>query len=185
MSFSFSSLVSVDSYHLLCSLFLIFKPNFDYCFKSTVHLRLRPMDQNNPKTLFPSTSAVTYWQIELQTGPIDGMSNFVCMYFYWKAFTEPEKWAAVRICWLYQFCLFLWFFNRILELFQKCGIFVFQFINSAVLQSKNYYHMYIRHKDIFILLLIVRSQICRWTYFLLLFNLYFKEMGKVFNQIHQ
>ena len=141
MSFSFSSLVSVDNYHLLCSLFLIFKPNFDYCFKSTVHLRLRPMDQNNPRTLFPSTSAVTYWQIELQTGPIDGMSNFVCMYFYWKAFTEPEKWAAVRMCWLYQFYLFLWFFNWILELFQKCGIFVFQLINSAVLQSKNYYHI--------------------------------------------
>ena len=95
MSFSFSSLVSVDNYHLLCSLFLIFKPNFDYCFKSTVHLRLRPMDQNNPRTLFPSTSAVTYWQIELQTGPIDGMSNLYACIFIEKP--SPNQ-KSERLC---------------------------------------------------------------------------------------
>lgn len=33
---------------------------------------MRPMDPANPKTLFPSTSAVTYWQIELQEGPVQG-----------------------------------------------------------------------------------------------------------------
>ena len=32
------------------------------------------MDPANPKTLFPSTSAVTYWQIELQEGPVQGTS---------------------------------------------------------------------------------------------------------------
>ena len=30
------------------------------------------MDQANPKTMIPSTSAVTYWQIEMQEGPIQG-----------------------------------------------------------------------------------------------------------------
>ena len=38
----------------------------------SVHLRMRPVDQANPKTLFPSSSAVTYWQIELQEGPVAG-----------------------------------------------------------------------------------------------------------------
>ena len=37
-----------------------------------VHLRVRPVDQSNPKTMFPSSSAVTYWQIELEEGPISG-----------------------------------------------------------------------------------------------------------------
>ncbi|KAK7486477.1 hypothetical protein BaRGS_00022278, partial [Batillaria attramentaria] len=42
------------------------------CFLCTVHLRMRPVDPNTPKTLFPSSSAVTYWQIELQDGPVAG-----------------------------------------------------------------------------------------------------------------
>jgi inositol 1,4,5-triphosphate receptor type 1 len=44
----------------------------------TVHFRIRPMDQNNPKSLFPSTSAITYWQVELEDGPCNGgHSHFV------------------------------------------------------------------------------------------------------------
>ena len=42
----------------------------------TVHLRVRQMDQSNPKTLFPSTSAITYWQIEMEEGPISGIITF-------------------------------------------------------------------------------------------------------------
>ncbi|KAK2148285.1 hypothetical protein LSH36_505g01003 [Paralvinella palmiformis] len=38
-----------------------------------VHLRVRPVDQSNPRTLFPSTSAITYWQIELQDEAVNGI----------------------------------------------------------------------------------------------------------------
>ena len=38
----------------------------------SVHLRVRQMDQKNPKSLFPSSSAITYWQVEMQEGPIAG-----------------------------------------------------------------------------------------------------------------
>ena len=34
---------------------------------------MRPVDQANPRTLFPSSSAVTYWQIEMQEGGVAGM----------------------------------------------------------------------------------------------------------------
>ncbi|XP_065833160.1 inositol 1,4,5-trisphosphate-gated calcium channel ITPR1-like isoform X3 [Oscarella lobularis] len=37
-----------------------------------VHLRLRPVDQDRMKTLCPSTSAITYWQIELEKSPMTG-----------------------------------------------------------------------------------------------------------------
>ena len=33
------------------------------------------MDQKNPKSLFPSSSAITYWQVEMQEGPIAGKKN--------------------------------------------------------------------------------------------------------------
>ena len=41
----------------------------------SVHLRVRQMDQKNPKSLFPSSSAITYWQVEMQEGPIAGKKN--------------------------------------------------------------------------------------------------------------
>ncbi|XP_065834186.1 inositol 1,4,5-trisphosphate receptor type 3-like isoform X2 [Oscarella lobularis] len=37
-----------------------------------VHLRLRPADQDRPRSLFPSTSAITYWQIELEKSSVTG-----------------------------------------------------------------------------------------------------------------
>lgn len=37
-----------------------------------VHMRLRPINQSIPKTMSPSTSAITYWQIERQEGPVSG-----------------------------------------------------------------------------------------------------------------
>ncbi|CAD5117763.1 DgyrCDS6509 [Dimorphilus gyrociliatus] len=33
-----------------------------------VHMRLRPIDNSKPKTMFPSTSAITYWQVEHKNG---------------------------------------------------------------------------------------------------------------------
>lgn len=35
-------------------------------------MRLRPINQSIPKTMSPSTSAITYWQIERQEGPVSG-----------------------------------------------------------------------------------------------------------------
>ncbi|XP_033761182.1 inositol 1,4,5-trisphosphate receptor type 3-like isoform X6 [Pecten maximus] len=59
-------------YHKEMEAYLVAEGLFDQPLLEDVHLRMRPMDQTNPKTLFPSTSAVTYWQIELQDGPISG-----------------------------------------------------------------------------------------------------------------
>ena len=41
-------------------------------FSLVAHLRLRPVDQNNPKTMFPPSSAITYWQLEMEDGPVNG-----------------------------------------------------------------------------------------------------------------
>lgn len=38
-------------------------------------MRLRPINQSIPKTMSPSTSAITYWQIERQEGPVSGKYN--------------------------------------------------------------------------------------------------------------
>ena len=47
-------------------LFLISIPTLCTCILFSVHFRMRPVNQQNPKTLFPSTSAITYWQFELE-----------------------------------------------------------------------------------------------------------------------
>ncbi len=36
------------------------------------HLRIREVDPANPKTMSPSCSAITYWQLELEEGPLEG-----------------------------------------------------------------------------------------------------------------
>lgn len=59
-------------YHKEMEAYLVAEGLFDDELLEDVHLRMRPMDPANPKTLFPSTSAVTYWQIELQEGPVQG-----------------------------------------------------------------------------------------------------------------
>lgn len=41
-------------------------------YNKIVHMRLRPINQSIPKTMSPSTSAITYWQIERQEGPVSG-----------------------------------------------------------------------------------------------------------------
>ena len=38
----------------------------------TVHLRERSVDPSKPKSAFPSTSAITYWQVEQENSVLDG-----------------------------------------------------------------------------------------------------------------
>ena len=79
--------------------FLVKKmPYFELCitclFLIIVHLRMRPLDQANPKTLFPSSSAVTYWQIELQEGVVAGKhagKKFCRQHFEIFLFYFPQK----------------------------------------------------------------------------------------------
>ncbi|XP_061178320.1 inositol 1,4,5-trisphosphate receptor type 2-like [Saccostrea echinata] len=59
-------------YHKEMEAYLVASGLFDDELLEDVHMRLRPMDQTIPKTLFPSSSAITYWQIERQEGPVSG-----------------------------------------------------------------------------------------------------------------
>ncbi|KAK3094787.1 hypothetical protein FSP39_006217 [Pinctada imbricata] len=59
-------------YHKEMEAYLVAEGLFNESIIEDVHLRMRPMDQTNPKTLFPSSSAVTYWQVELHEGPVQG-----------------------------------------------------------------------------------------------------------------
>ncbi|ESO83880.1 hypothetical protein LOTGIDRAFT_236387 [Lottia gigantea] len=59
-------------YHKEMEAYLVAEGLFDDEIVEDVHLRVRQADQSNPKTLFPSSSAVTYWQIELQEGSVAG-----------------------------------------------------------------------------------------------------------------
>lgn len=38
----------------------------------SVHFRVRAIDQHRPKSLSPSTSGITYWQIEAEHSILDG-----------------------------------------------------------------------------------------------------------------
>ncbi|XP_076454279.1 inositol 1,4,5-trisphosphate-gated calcium channel ITPR3-like isoform X3 [Babylonia areolata] len=62
----------VRFYHKEMEAYLVAEGLFDDELTEDVHLRMRPVDPNKPKTLFPSSSAITYWQIELQEGPVAG-----------------------------------------------------------------------------------------------------------------
>ncbi|XP_052783710.1 inositol 1,4,5-trisphosphate receptor type 1-like isoform X3 [Mya arenaria] len=62
----------VAFYHKEMEAYLVAEGLFDDVLTEDAHLRMRPVDQSNPKTLFPSSSAVTYWQIELQEGAVAG-----------------------------------------------------------------------------------------------------------------
>ncbi|XP_070173454.1 inositol 1,4,5-trisphosphate-gated calcium channel ITPR3-like [Littorina saxatilis] len=59
-------------YHKEMEAYLVAEGLFDDELTEDVHLRLRPVDPNRPRTLFPSSSAVTFWQIELEDGPVSG-----------------------------------------------------------------------------------------------------------------
>ncbi len=45
---------------------------FDEELTEEVHLRIREVDQLIPKTLYPSTSGITYWQIESENSILNG-----------------------------------------------------------------------------------------------------------------
>jgi len=57
-----------------------------------VHLRLRPMDHNSNRHMFPSTSGIVYWELELESSAISGewdknmtqthkSTYLICMYW--------------------------------------------------------------------------------------------------------
>ncbi|KAL3848254.1 hypothetical protein ACJMK2_019123, partial [Sinanodonta woodiana] len=59
-------------YHNEIEAYLVAEGLFNYELTEDVHLRMRPVDQSKPKTMFPSSSAITYWEIELQESPVRG-----------------------------------------------------------------------------------------------------------------
>ncbi|KAK3095936.1 hypothetical protein FSP39_021047 [Pinctada imbricata] len=59
-------------FHREMEAYLVAEGLFNDQILEDVHLRMRPMDQENPKTMLPSTNPVTYWQIELSDGPTHG-----------------------------------------------------------------------------------------------------------------
>ncbi|XP_052703116.1 inositol 1,4,5-trisphosphate receptor type 3-like isoform X4 [Crassostrea angulata] len=59
-------------YHKEMEAYLVAEGLFDDEICEDVHMRLRPINQSIPKTMSPSTSAITYWQIERQEGPVSG-----------------------------------------------------------------------------------------------------------------
>jgi len=46
-------------------------------FFTSVHFRIRVIDQHRPKSLSPSTSGITYWQIEAEHSILDGNDTIV------------------------------------------------------------------------------------------------------------
>ncbi len=49
-----------------------------HLFCIAVHLRIREVDQLIPKSLYPSTSGNTYWQIEAESSILNGKSYSNC-----------------------------------------------------------------------------------------------------------
>ncbi len=43
-----------------------------FFFVISVHLRERPFDQSRPKSMFPSTASITYWQVEHEDSVLNG-----------------------------------------------------------------------------------------------------------------
>ncbi|XP_033730119.1 LOW QUALITY PROTEIN: inositol 1,4,5-trisphosphate receptor type 2-like [Pecten maximus] len=62
----------VRFFHKEMEAYLVAEGLFNEEIQEDVHLRVRPMDQTIPKTMFPSTASITFWQIELQDGPVKG-----------------------------------------------------------------------------------------------------------------
>lgn len=48
-----------------------------------VHFRIRVIDQHKPRSLSPSTSGITYWQIEAEHSILDGML-LLMIWILWK-----------------------------------------------------------------------------------------------------
>ena len=47
-----------------------------------VHLRIREVDQLIPKSLYPSTSGNTYWQIEAESSILNGIPLIINQHLF-------------------------------------------------------------------------------------------------------
>ncbi|XP_050396213.1 inositol 1,4,5-trisphosphate receptor type 1 [Patella vulgata] len=59
-------------FHKELEAYLVGEGLFDEVVTEDVHFRLRAIDQHRPKSLSPSTSGLTYWQIEAEHSILDG-----------------------------------------------------------------------------------------------------------------
>ena len=61
----------------------------------SVHLRIRLVDQLIPKTLYPSTSGNTYWQIEAESsilsGTVDKQTGQYLHFATFRDFVRPDR----------------------------------------------------------------------------------------------
>ncbi|XP_064627454.1 inositol 1,4,5-trisphosphate receptor type 1-like isoform X9 [Lineus longissimus] len=64
--------VFISLFHKELEAYIVAEGLFKECVTEQVHLRIREIDQLNPKTLSPSTSAITYWEIEQENSVISG-----------------------------------------------------------------------------------------------------------------
>ncbi|XP_023930445.1 inositol 1,4,5-trisphosphate receptor type 3 [Lingula anatina] len=62
----------IQLFHKDIEAYLVAEGSFDEALVEDVHLRVRQLNQNNPRTLYPSSSALTYWQVEAAESVIKG-----------------------------------------------------------------------------------------------------------------
>ncbi|XP_074663089.1 inositol 1,4,5-trisphosphate-gated calcium channel ITPR3-like [Tubulanus polymorphus] len=62
----------ISLFHKELEAYIVAEGLFGEVITEQVHLRIRDIDQLNPKTLSPSTSGITYWQIEPESSTING-----------------------------------------------------------------------------------------------------------------
>lgn len=62
----------VRLFHKELEAYVVAEGLFNESLLEQVHLRIRPVDQMIAKTLYPSTSAITYWQIESEFSVLNG-----------------------------------------------------------------------------------------------------------------
>ncbi|XP_059139568.1 inositol 1,4,5-trisphosphate receptor type 1-like isoform X3 [Physella acuta] len=59
-------------FHKELEAYLVAEGLFDESLIEDVHFRIRAIDQHRPKSLSPSTSGITYWQVEAEHSILDG-----------------------------------------------------------------------------------------------------------------
>ncbi|XP_055890997.1 inositol 1,4,5-trisphosphate receptor-like isoform X3 [Biomphalaria glabrata] len=62
----------VRLFHKELEAYLVAEGLFDEAVIEDVHFRIRAIDQHRPKSLSPSTSGITYWQLEAEHSILDG-----------------------------------------------------------------------------------------------------------------
>jgi len=58
----------------------------------TVHLRVREVDQLVPKSLYPTTSGNTYWQVETESSLMNGL------YSLYRQRAAPSPLLSIQSC---------------------------------------------------------------------------------------